>query len=219
MPLPRGVLHVDAILRVDPRHDGVTDEGPGLLVQQQARNFHVDRDAAVLHRRRHRGKLSPMQHGVQVHSSLPQQPLQQRWQADDVAHAVFEDLRDFLRAERAALQDALAHRVLVLLADRIEPEMAQSSDQALAFGWHDAAVDVAAEHRRQIEHLCSATASLARDGRCIRPSQRSRRTARGRRCGKVAPGQTDLPRAGCAARCVVHTHTGRAHPGARRAGK
>jgi hypothetical protein len=74
-------------------------------------------------------------------------------QLRDVTPAIIQDLLAFFGGERPSLDDALPHRVFVFRPNRIDAEIRQCTEQALAFRWQAPVYD-AAKHGREIEHLC-----------------------------------------------------------------
>ena len=62
---------IDAVLRVDRRNHLVAHRSPDVLVGELLENFHVDRNAVVLHQGRHGGELAVIERDAEAdHSSI-----------------------------------------------------------------------------------------------------------------------------------------------------
>ena len=96
-----------------------------------AKYLHVDRDAVVLHSRRHGREFAVMQGDVDI-VYLGQHSLEKTLQIVDVASAIVQNTLLLLRRERPAAHDAISHRVFAFLVGVAEPEIAQGAEQALA---------------------------------------------------------------------------------------
>src|SRR6516162_6218269 len=88
-----------------------------------------------------------------LRSTMGQQFLKQRTELDDVGKTIVQDFGALFGAKGSTLKDALAHCILIFFADRIEAEMAECSYQALTRCRRVASVDVAPEHRRQVDDV------------------------------------------------------------------
>ena len=127
---------IDAVLRVDRRNHLVPHRAPDVLVGELLENFHVDRNAVVLHHGGHGGEFAVIERDAEVdHGSISTNMRgSKRHKASTSLAAVFQDQSLFFRRKRPAAHDAVAHGVLLLGTDGIEPVVTEAPSRPLPSG-------------------------------------------------------------------------------------